>query len=437
MRTGLHQRLSLPLLLGYFAIATLAPGAEPEKLGDLRGVEQAHFNQDGSRVVVRLRGGQTTLWDAAAGTLVPGDLGSNTISEALVVSSDSKLVLLGFKDGHSRVFDANSASFVSPVLDAGLHAQLRTPALFSPDGTMVAVFADKELKLFNVRSGERITTIPLTPGTNDDAPGSALFTSNGAECFVMDGGGSVTRYETKNWKPAGKPMRHPAAKLAYEFFFNASDDGKWVVTFDDAGENGPEGNLQVWDAVASKQVGKPLVAVNGFEGRFFGTNRIVIMPARGQANVRELPSMKILYALRPHDELDGPKVDLSPDNKWLITWGPDKRLDLFDAATGKLANNYLSSAAVGKVVMSPGSSACYVLFDNSAFLVEGHYDNYVVKLSFPDLKVAGLIRVLDYVANVALSPDGRRLLIHQGKTDQERLLFFDAATLKPIESAKP
>jgi WD40 repeat protein len=380
-----------------------------------------------------MRDGAAGIWAVPEGTRIASDLDAQSTSDSHVMSADARLVVVGFKDGHSRVFDASSAKSVSPILNVPLRGQMPVPALFSPDNTMLVIFADKEVVVLNVRSGERIATIPMTTGTNEDSAGSAFFTAGGAQCFLMDGGGTVTRYGTKDWKPIGKSMRHPAAELAYEFFFNASDDGKWLATFDSAGENGPKGHLQVWDAVAGKPLGKPLVSVNGFLGRIFGANRIVITPFRGEAAVRDLPSMKVSYSLRPHDELDGPKVEISSDQKWLLSWGPDRRLDSFDAASGKLANNYISSAAISKVMTAPDSSSCYVVFDNTAFLLQGHHDYYVMKMGLPELNITNSLRLLDYLLSASLSPDGKRLLILQGTTNQERLLLFDAATLKALD----
>ena len=126
-------------------------------------------------------------------------------------------------------------------------------------------------------------------------------------------------------------------------------------------------------------------------------------------------------------------VDISPNQKWILSWGSDRRLDSFDAASGKLANNHLSSAVISKVLMAPDSASSYALFDNTAFLLQGHHDYYVMKMSLPELEITHSLRVLDYVLSVALSPDGKRLMIQQGTTDQERLRFFDAATLQPLE----
>jgi hypothetical protein len=73
-----------------------------------------------------------------------------------------------------------------------------------------------------------------------------------------------------------------------------------------------------------------------------------------------------------------------------------------------------------------------VVFDNTAFLLQGYHDHYIVKLSFPELKITGSLRLLDYILNPSLSQNGKRLLVLQGTSDHERLLVFDANTLKPL-----
>jgi hypothetical protein len=132
-------------------------------------------------------------------------------------------------------------------------------------------------------------------------------------------------------------MLHPAADSAYDFDFKVSEDGKWLATFDTPGENGPKAQLQVWDAVARKPLGKPLIAINGHAAHFVSANRIAIIPCRGaDAHLRELPSMKVVSSFDSHEDLDGMSLDISPDRKWILTWGEDGRLDLWDAATGKI-----------------------------------------------------------------------------------------------------
>lgn len=414
-----------------FVIACVAHGgnAAARRLGDLRGVWQAEFNHDGSRVLVRLRGGEIALWDLAAGTPVTGDLA--TPATGFVMNREGSLVVVGYADG-ARVFDPTTAKAVSPKLKAKLRESLPVPAVFSPDGGTLVIFEAEQASIWNARSGERRAATPFPDGPYEGAPPAAIFTEKGAQCFVMDPDGTVTLYETKNWKPAGKPMRHPRLETAYEFGCAASDDGKWIATFDSAGENGPKGQLQVWDAIASKALGAPLANTNGFTARFLvETDRVMIAPARGEASVRELPSMKVVHTIRPHDEIDGPKMELSPDGKWILAWGSDGIIAVHDSTTGKVKCVFAEKATIRNVLMAPDSSACFVVYDNSTFSIQGHQDNYVLRLQLPDLKVAASYRSLAFVRGTALSPDGRRLLLLEGGDGQERLLIFDAANLKP------
>ena len=426
-------RLSLGLIVAGGVLTPLATlAAKAQKLGDLRGVDQAEFNHDGSRIVLS-HSGNVGIWDVAAGTRVTGDLGANTASASYLMSSDAKLILVQFKEGQWRVFDAATAKAISPILDAPLrNDSMHKSVLFSPDGSTVLVFDMKEAAAFDVRSGKRVAKIPLTIGPDDMEPGSAEFTAGGTRCLVMDGNGTVTTYDTKDWKPIGKPMEHPPADDAYDFAFSVSDDGKWLATSDTPGEHNFKGQLQLWDAVANTRLGEPIVSMNGVTARFLGGDRVVILPERGDVNVRELPSTNVAYSLDSGDHTSGPTLDVSKDQKWIVAWDEDWKINLVDATNGKVADFYRGPAKIDQVMMAPDSSSCYVVFDNSAFDQEKHYDNYVVRFKLPKMEITHTFRSMDSDPSVSLSPDGKRLLVVQGASDQERVLFLDTATLKPL-----
>ncbi len=411
-----------------FAVILLASNATAlaaEKLSELRGVFRASFNHDGSRVVIRGREGAVTIWELPAGIPIAGDLVPNAESDGFLMSADGKQVAISFKDGRSRVFDPMNAKAISPPLDFRLNAAFQMPGLFSPDGKTLLLFGDNEAVGFEIASGKKVATIPLGEAVSEEATGSAAFASGGSQCFVISGAGVVKRFDTKDWKPARATIRHPAAESAYDFGFNVSEDGRWLVTYDGPGENGPKGNLQAWDATTGKALGKPLVAVNGMAGRFVGSNRLLVLPGRGDATVRDLPSMKIAYTLSMHDDIQGPNAEVSADAKLILTWGPDQRLDLIDATTGKVSSNYPGPSRISKVIMAPNSGSCYVVF-------EGENDQSMVKLDIPGLKPAQTVSIPDFVLDVSLSRDGKRLLILHGGSDQERVDFYDAVTLKPL-----
>ena len=216
------SRLVLALAASGLCLSPLAPAAGAEKLGDLRAVVHASFNHDASHVVVRPRDGDVGIWELSSGNSVTGEIVAG--ADGYLMSGDGKMVAIGFKDGHCRVFDATTAKAISPMLDVSLKADYQMPGLFSPAGDTLLIFHDKEAVVFDIRTGKLIATIKLDAGPNEETPGFAAFAANGAQCFIMDGAGEVTCYETKDWKPAGKSMRHPPAESAYDFEFKASEE---------------------------------------------------------------------------------------------------------------------------------------------------------------------------------------------------------------------
>ncbi len=443
MKIELRRDLWLALACFCWPLASLTmEAAEIARLGDLREVLQAHFNHDASRLIVRLRSGEIGLWDTKKGTPITGDPALKELSETYVMSPDARRFLVGFKDSRARIFDASSGAAISPVAELSLreNGQAHPQAGFSPDGNTVVCFGEKKAVVLDVKTGKRIASLPVPFEIEEgsDSTALAIFASGGAKCFVMDPKGTVTTYETKKWTATGKPVKHPPAEQAYQFGFEASSDGKWIVTFDDPGENGPQGQLQVWDALTSKPLGKPLSAVNGMSGKFLsGHDRVLVQSGRGEATVRNLPSMEVAYVIPQHDEIDGPHVELFPNGKWLIAWGPDKKIDLIDAATGKTLASHTSSVAVTGVMIPADSSTCYVGLENTTVATsEVRYDNSLQRFSVPDLKIAGSVAIPDFLLRQSLSLDGRWILTVQGATDNERIVIYDAATMKPVEWSK-
>ncbi|HMG04226.1 MAG TPA: WD40 repeat domain-containing protein [Chthoniobacterales bacterium] len=439
MTIEMHGRGWLTLACLFLASLTVK-AAQPGRLSDVRGVFQAHFNQDASRVLARTLTGQFGIWETKKGIPIAVDAALKKPVEGYVMSADGRRVLVGFKDGHARIFDTSTGAALSPVLDLALRESDNPQAIFSPDGSTLIFFGEKETSVLDVKTGKKVASMAfpfeVTEGSGSTA--SAIFTKDGAKCFISDSGATVTCYETKKWTALGNPMSHPAAEKAYTYGFDASSDGKWVVTFDDPGENGPKGNLQVWDASTSKPLGPPLVGENGMSGRFLpDQNRVLVGPGRGEATVRDLPSMAVSYEIKKHDELDGPKVEVFQNGKWVLAWGPDKKFDLIDAATGKIVSSCSVPAQVMRVNLAPDSSAFYLGWDadNPPSGADQH-SSALNRFSTPDLKAAGSINIPDYLSGQSLSPDGRCILILQGADDEERIAIFETATMKPLEKDK-
>src|SRR5688572_24365089 len=105
MKSELRRGFGLPVVCFFLTLASPpVNAADSIRLAELRGVWQAHFNHDASRLVVRTRRGEVGLWDAKKGTRITGDATLKKPSNTYVMSPDARKFLVGFKDGRARVF---------------------------------------------------------------------------------------------------------------------------------------------------------------------------------------------------------------------------------------------------------------------------------------------------------------------------------------------
>ena len=406
-----------------------------DSLSDLRGVWQAGFNDDASRIVVQMRGGGISLWKTATGKAVCRDMGRGRETEFYVLRPDWKAALIAFRPRGAQLVDLLTGEPISPQFDVEMMETFVTPnAAFSPDMRTLVVF-DRACSahVFEVLSGKhRIAPIPTRDKRPEDRGQirNVKFTADGAWCFLSDSDGSVVRYDTKTWKTSGAPIRHGGEP--YYFGFDVSADGKWLATNDGGGDCASNDTLQMWDVVTAKPLGDTIHARNGVSGQFLTSPcRLVVRTGRiGGGGVFDLPSGTLRFPIVQHDDLDGPAVAVSPDRKWLLSSGPDHFLTLQDASTGKERGRCFADFRAADVLFSPDSRSCFVVLDHSTFDGAMNFEQSVMRIRLPEMKIDGSIRVPDFIARAVLSADGRKLLVVQGVEDKEHITVFDTRTMK-------
>ncbi|MEK6196148.1 MAG: WD40 repeat domain-containing protein [Deltaproteobacteria bacterium] len=256
------------------------------------------------------------------------------------------------------------------------------------------------------------------------------FSKDGEWAFVLDSTASLHRYNTRTWKESAPPMRHPNREKFHSCGFAISDDARYAVTFDAPGENGPDGQLQLWNVTTSQPINAPLSAQNGLSARFMnGGRRLLITPGRGNTRVVKLPSLETDFVLPRHDDVEASRALITTDGRSILTWGYDSRLILTDAVTGKNQGSSHNRARIQSAHTGPDPDFVWLTYDNTAFLLKGHYDCYVVRMDLKTMKPTAIVRVTDYLHRTILSRDGTRLMIHKGKTDHEVIRIFNAETL--------
>ena len=422
-------------MVGFLIVLLLA--SRGDTLAELRGVWQADFNDDASRVVVQLRGGAVSIWDTANRAVVCADVGKGKETDSYSLRPDHKAALVAFRPDGAQIVSLASGEPLSPLLDVNQGNRIEPNARFSPDNaTLVILDNNRRAHVFDVQTGKhRTEAIPLAGKKPDDTEVSApaKFSADGSRCFLMNSTGTVYRYDARTWKKIGDPVQHPHRE-GYCFGFDVSPDGKWLATFDSPGELGLKGFLQLWDVETGQAVRSPVQGSDGISAKFLTQpNRLLRYPGRGGVGVYDVSSGNVLFSVRGHDDVYSPRVAISPDETKMISWGSDRFLTLQGGQSGEYLGGLPASASASSVYFAPDSRTCFIVFDNSAFSLQGHYDHYVMRVSLPEMKIEGSIRVLDYIHRIALSPDGRRMIIVQGRTDHERVRIIDTTTMKPLD----
>ncbi|MEM7012370.1 MAG: WD40 repeat domain-containing protein [Verrucomicrobiota bacterium] len=359
-RIVFNLALSVP-----FAIA-----AEELRLQDLSAIRQADFNHDGSRIILRTRDG-IAIWNTASGAPIPGDLGlfNEAAKGSYFVSPSARRILVGFDAGGLRVFDFETARAVSPMIEVSFTKKWSPKAAFVPDESRVVIFDrenDRPGSVIDLESEQLVAELDIELPDEDSGPWIE-FSKNCEFAFLLDEEARLHRYETSNWVPSGDAMTHPFdPAVAVSFGFTICEDGRYAVTFDRPGENGPQGRLQLWDARTGLPLGEFLSARNGFSAQFFRNDQslqLLALPGRGENRVLNIPSLDLSFIPPRHDEIDANYALLSRDKQILHTWGYDRSIQRIDAVSGKELGALFVQANIKAVLSGHDSLKIWLVLD--------------------------------------------------------------------------
>ncbi len=187
----------------------------------------------------------------------------------------------------------------------------------------------------------------------------------------------ISKGVLKEERPAGDPVRQvtaPPAKPellhaipwedaeqrihAHVFHTGISADGK---LFFGAGDAGPTGSIRIFEVASGKQVHDLRPGGNvWFSSAAFVPGGQYLVAAYSQAKdlyLWDIATGKVVRKFTGHTGR-GNGFAVSPDGKWLVSWGDDHTLCLWDVATGKLQfpPHYEANAPVPSVFSPDGKT---------------------------------------------------------------------------------
>ncbi|MFT4551371.1 MAG: hypothetical protein ACI9MB_005353 [Verrucomicrobiales bacterium] len=116
--------------------------------------------------------------------------------------------------------------------------------------------------------------------------------------------------------------------------------------------------------------------------------------------------------------------------------GYDSRISLTDLRSGRVEHVFSNRAQVNAAVGAPDYRSALFALDNTAFVLQGPYDDYLIRIDLQMKAIVGTLRITDFLHGSSLSPGGSRLMLHIGRSDHERIRLFGSKTLAEIEFPK-
>jgi WD40 repeat protein len=235
---------------------------------------------------------------------------------------------------------------------------------FSPDGNHVLAGGDSNtVRLYEVKTGKLVHQL----AGHEQWIRHAIFTPDGKQVLSWSGDRTIRLWDVATGKEVRKFDKHPDGVSSLDL----TRDGKWGLT------GHGDGSLRLWEFVSGKEVRK-------FEGQ---------------------ASDCMGY--------------FTPDGKQIVS-GCDRAIHLWDVATGKKLRTFEGHTAglYGLFVLPSGKQALSYSADQSARVWDLSTGKEVKKLDVgPNMSD---------IRGLALSPDGKRILVGGARSNEVRLIELES-----------
>lgn len=331
-----------------------------EFVGGRRQNTLCQFTPDGKTFILS-KENRLIFWDLRANK----EVHSLGIEDVFLLTPDTRFCIGFDKTRGLRFRDAQSGEETGRLDVVAKYNGSENGVAFAPDGKALAVVhQNKEIRVHEFPGGKRLFSVPLPasakrPISSGDYWEYQLSFGDRRTLLLGTSSGLVHRWDLAAGKELPALKRHVGAVVGV----HASPDGKTIVT------TGEDGAIRRWD----RQTGRELSEPAGYMGR---THAVY-----------------------------------SPDGRYVIVGDARGRLELWDARKGQsLRVLQCEGPAITKLAVS----------SRGPLLAVARADNTVHFWTLPPSEEPRVLRCgeehsLSHVWNMHFSPDGRRLLIADGR----------------------
>jgi serine/threonine protein kinase/WD40 repeat protein/energy-coupling factor transporter ATP-binding protein EcfA2 len=357
---------------GEIIVWNTATGTEVARLSASE-IDRMNFSPDGTKLATQ-QAGAIYIWDLAIGrevlTVISSEFNADGGATGIDYSPDGTHLVTASVSNTPIVFDAQTG--IKTFTLEG-HTERVVTVDWSADGSMIASGGeDTNVILWNATTGEQIRTI----SGHSDLIYSVAFSPDNTHIAS-----SSFDKTMRIWEVATGKLVHLFTRIEASKGVAWSPDGLRIASSTNDVDD-LNAYLQVWDAVTGvEQLKTPLGPARSGIVAFSpdGKQIAVGMQEIHLAYLIDSTSGKILFSLEEHLS-NVPGVAYSPDGTMVATTGynEDKRLIIWDTATGKQLTTILTKSGVARVVFSPdGKYIASINMDGTARIYFVHVEDLI------------------------------------------------------------
>ncbi len=243
-----------------FNTARLWDAATGVSLLELRhddAIECARFSPDGERVVTASKDRTARIWSSRSGAALGAAFEHDSTVKVVSFSGDGARLATGCENGIAHVWSVTDSSRSCPPIEHSPGDPIIAVS-FTADGRRVLVTGGVSAKLYDVRTGERVTS---GPRQNESGVSASALSPDGLRIATGGGDGVACIWDASTGEPVTPELVHSAG-LKYANFPQKVNHVAFSADATRLATTSSDSTTRIWDAVTGVPLASPIDGAN-------------------------------------------------------------------------------------------------------------------------------------------------------------------------------